>query len=64
MLASQESQTPSTNLPEQPSPRWGIDSSLLDITLKLTVDERLRRLQDWMRSAEELKRAGKSELSR
>ena len=36
----------------------GIDVSLLDENLKLTPEERLRKLQELSRYAEELRRAG------
>ena len=33
---------------------YGIDISLLESSLKLTVEQRLRRLQDWVEFAEKL----------
>ncbi|MBI3004661.1 MAG: hypothetical protein HYY49_04510 [Ignavibacteriales bacterium] len=36
---------------------YGIDISLLESSLRMTVEQRLRRLQDWVKFAEEVKKA-------
>ncbi len=39
---------------------YGIDITLLESSLRLTIDQRLQRLQDWVVFAEELKKARKT----
>lgn len=39
--------------------QYGIDVTLLESSLKLTIDQRLQRLQDWVLFEEELKKATK-----
>ena len=39
---------------------YGIDIALLESSLRLTIDQRLQRLQDWVVFEEELKKARKT----